>query len=328
MMQRRQAIASLAALSSGAAFTGSAQAQAWQPSGPVRIIVPIAAGGVTDAMARTLADELKVHLNTPVIVDNRPGGNFGIGYQALKSAKPDGLTLAFIFASAMTSMQLLYKNLPYKPSDFQPITTLSKIHFVLAVPKNSPYNTLADYVAGIKKQQTPALVGVSAVGGAPHLLMEELGANAKFPVQPIVYRGEAPAVQELVGGQLQAFCGAYASVSEFVKTDAVKVLAISSESRIPEASALPTFKEQGYPSAVVDFWFALAAPAGTPRNIVDTLHKAVVKSAHSPAFQARLKAQPDQHMTLCTPEEYNALVQRETEMWKKLITERGISVES
>lgn len=327
-MQRRQAIASLAAFGSATVFSGAARAQTWQPQGPIRIIVPIAAGGVTDAMARTLADELKVQLGTPVLVDNRPGGNFGIGYQALKAAKPDGQTLAFIFASAMTSMQLLYKNLSYKPSDFQPITTLSKIHFVLAVPKNSPYNTLAEYVSGVRTQNSHALVGVSAVGGAPHLLMEELGASAKFGIQPIVYRGEAPAVQELVGGQLQAFCGAYASVAEFVKTNAVKVLAISSENRIPEAAAVPTFREQGYPSAVVDFWFALAAPAGTPRNIVDTLHKAVVKSADSPAFQARLKAQPDQHLTLCTPEEYDALVQRETEMWKKIITARKISVES
>src|SRR5690606_16250208 len=127
--------------------------------------------------------------------------------QALKSSKPDGTTVAFIFASAMTSMQLLYKNLPYKPSDFQPITTLSKIHFVLAVPKSSPYNSLADYVLGMKQQTKPALVGVSAVGGAPHLLMEELGAKGNFNVQPVVYRGEGPAVQELVGGQLQSFCG-------------------------------------------------------------------------------------------------------------------------
>lgn len=326
-MQRRTIISALAALGS-TGLIPSVHAQNWQPQGPIRIIVPIAAGGLTDAMARTLADELKGSLNTPVIVDNRPGGNFGIGYQALKTAKPDGLTIAFVFASAMTSMQLLYKNLPYKPSDFQPITTLSKIHHVLAVPKSSPYNTLAEYVEAVKKQKSPALVAVSAVGGSPHLMMEELGIVAGFSIQSVVYRGETPAVLELVGGQIPAFSGAYGSVAEFVRNGTVKVLAISSDKRVSDAPDIPTFKEQGYPSILVDFWFGLAATAGTPQDIIESLRAAISKAARSPAFTARLKAQPDTHLSLSTPDEYNRLVVRETEMWRKLIVSRKITVES
>ncbi|MCW5652192.1 tripartite tricarboxylate transporter substrate binding protein [Hydrogenophaga sp.] len=326
-MKRRQLIASLGAAGAITLLPSGAFAQEAFPSSVIRIVVPIAAGGVTDAMARTLADEMKKQLTVPVIVDNKPGGNFGIGLQAVASAKPDGHTIGWIFASAMTTLPHLYKGLTYKPSDFQPVGTLVTSHFVLAVPKSSPYNNLREYVEAMKKQKSPGLLAVSAVGGGPHLLMEGVSAASGFSLQPVAYRGEAPAVLELVAGQVPAFVGVMASVAEHYKTGSVKVLAISSEQRTADLPDVPTFKEQGFPSGVVTFWHGLSVPAGTPRAVVDKLNAIVRTAANSPAFQARLKGQADTYLGLSTPEQMDNLIRIESQQNEQLIKARNIRVE-
>lgn len=326
-MNRRDLLAALGAAGAATWLPQAALAQDNFPSGVIRIVVPIAAGGVTDAMARTLADELKKQVSVPVIVDNKPGGNFGIGLQSVASSKPDGLTIGWIFASAMTTLPHLYKGLTYKVSEFQPLGTLVTSHFVLAVPKSSPVNTLAEYIDALKKQKTAGLLAVSAVGGGPHLMMEGVGAAAGVNFQPVAYRGEAPAVLELVAGQVPAFVGVMASVGEHYKAGAVKVLAISSEQRTPDLPNVPTFKEQGYPSGVVTFWHGLSVPAGTPRPIVDKLNAMIRTAANSPAFQARLKGQADTYLGLSTPEQMENLIRTESQQIEQLIKSRNIRVE-
>lgn len=326
-MRRRTLLTGTASLATASLLPAAASAQDSYPNnGIVRIVVPIAAGGVTDAMARTLADELKKSLGATVIVDNKPGGNFGIGMQAVATAKPDGHTIGWIYASAVTTNPLLYKSLPYKVTDFQFLTTLVASHFVLAVPKNSPINSLADYVAAAKKQG-PMLLAVSSVGGGPHLLMEDIASAAGMQVQPVAYRGEAPAVLELISGQIPSFVGVMASVSEQYKAGQVKVIAISSDQRVPELPEIPTFKEQGYPSAVVTFWHGLAVPSGTPRAVVDKLGQAIKVAAESPAFQARVRSQADSTVMLSTPEQLTARIRTETQAGDKLIKARSITVQ-
>lgn len=327
-MKRRSLLTSVTTLAAATLLPQLSQAQdAYPKGGVVRIVVPIAAGGVTDAMARTLAEELEKSLGATVIVDNKPGGNFGIGMRAVTTAKPDGYTLGWIYASAVTTNPLLYKNLPYKVDDFQFLTTLAASHFVFAVPKDSPINSVSDYVAAIKKQNSPGLLAVSSVGGGPHLLMEDVAAAAGIHLQPIAYRGEPLAVLDLVSGQMPAFVGVMASVSELYKAGKVKVLGISSEQRVPDLPNVPTFKEQGFPTAVVTFWHGLALPAGTPRPIVDKLSKAVAVAANSPAFQKRVNAQADTSVLLSTPEEMMARIRAETLVGEKLIKTRKISVQ-
>lgn len=327
-MNRRVIISFIAAVAAAVSLPFSSHAENSYPNGGVvRIIVPIAAGGVTDAMARTLADELKKSLGTPVIVDNKPGGNFGIGMQAVSTSKPDGLTLGWIYASAVTTNPLLYKNLPYKVSDFKFITTVAASHFVLAVPKSSPINSVAEYVAAVKKQKSPALLAVSSVGGGPHLLMEDIAGAGGIQIQPVAYRGEGLAVLDLVSSQIPSFVGVMASVSEQYKAGQVKVLGISSEQRVPELPEIPTFKEQGFPSAVVTFWHGLAVPAATPAPIVEKLSAAIAVAAKSPEFDARVKGQPDSSVFITTPEQMAVRIRNETENGERLIRTRNINVQ-
>ncbi len=313
-----------------ALFTASSVALAEDPSWPnkpIRFIVPIAAGGVSDTQARVLSDELKKTLNVPVIVDNRPGGNFGIGMQATAAAPADGYTMVWIFGAAVALNPMLYSNLPYKVSDFDYLTTIAKGHHVLAVPKNSPFNTLAQFVDAAKKESGPTSVGVSSAGGTSHLIGEELGGVAGFRVQPVVYRGEAPAVLDLVGNNLPAFIGVVPSVIEYYKAGTVKILAITADQRIPELPDVPTFKELGYKDFLMTYWAGLAVRKGTPPEVSEKLRKAVVAAMATPAFIEKSQQLADTHLIPSTQKEFNDLIKSDANRWGTIIKTRNVNVE-
>jgi tripartite-type tricarboxylate transporter receptor subunit TctC len=304
----------------------AAHAQDAYPSRPIKIIVPIATGGATDTQARAMADELQKRLKQSVIVENKPGGNFVIGNVAVATAAPDGYTIGWALSAAMALNPLLYKNLPYKPADFQFLAPISKGHHLIAVPASSKANTLAEWIAEIKQSGKPAAVGVSSTGGTTHLMAETVGERAGFEVQPIVYRGEAPAVLDLVAGQLPAMSGIVASVLEHYKSGKVKVLAISSEKRIPELPNVPTFKELGH-DFVITYWNGMVAPAGTPKPIVDKLSAVIREVVASPEFKARIAATvPDMHIIEGGPEVMGQMIKDDTVFWSRVIKARNISV--
>lgn len=304
----------------------SAQAQDAFPSKPIKIIVPIAAGGATDVQARAMADELQKRFKWTVVVENKPGGNFVIGNVAVATAPPDGYTIGWALSAAMSLNPLLYKNLPYKPGDFQFLAPVSKGHHLIAVPASAKASSLAEWIAEIKRSGQPAAIGVSSTGGTTHLMAETIGERAGFEVQPIVYRGEAPAVLELVAGQLPAMSGIVASVLDHYKTGKVKVLAISSDKRIPELPNVPTFKELGY-DFVITYWNGMVAPAGTPKPIVDKLSAAIREVVASPEFQARIAASvPDMHLIVGGPELMAQMIKDDTAFWSRVIKSRNITV--
>lgn len=326
-MSTRIRLKLLAAMAAAAFTLPTVSAQEAWPSRPIRIVVPLAAGGISDVMARTLAEEMRKSLNVAVIVENRPGANFFIGMQAVASAKPDGYTIAWMTSSSLTLNPIHYKDkgIPYKVSDFQLLTTLFRGHQLLAVPKSSSANNLADFVAQAKRGSAPVIVGVSSKGGSTHLMMEDLASTAGFTVQPVVYRGEPPAVQDLVAGNLPSFVGVLPSLIEQHRAGQVKLLGISADKRVAGIPDVPTFKEQGYANIDTTYWAALGVPAGTPREIVDKLHKAITDAAQSPAFAARL--QPDMEITTTTPEQLTELVKRESQKWERLVREKNISID-
>ncbi len=302
-------------------------AQETWPSRPIRIVVPLAAGGISDVMARTVAEEMRKSLNVAVVVENRPGANFFIGMQAVASSKPDGYTIAWMTSSSLTLNPIHYKDkgIPYKVSDFQLLTTLFRGHQLLAVPKTSTANNVADFVAQAKRGNAPVIVGVSAKGASTHLMMEDLASSAGLTIQPVVYRGEPPAVQDLVAGNLPSFVGVLPSLIEQHRAGQVKLLGISSDKRVAGIPDVPTFKEQGYASIDTTYWAAMGVPAGTPKDIVDKLHKAITDAAQSPAFAARL--QPDMEVTTTTPAQLTELVQRESQKWERLVREKNITID-
>lgn len=297
------------------------------PSKPIRLIVPIAAGGISDIQARVMAEEMRKTLGQPVVVENKPGGNFSIGMQALTSSPPDGYTMGWLFPPALVVNPILYKDLPYKVSDVQYLTLVSGGHQIVAVPANSPFNKMADLVQAAKRSAGPTNVGVTAIGASTHLMFEQLGVIEGFKVQPVLYRGEAPAVQDLVAGNLPLFVGVVPSVIQHYKTGKIKILAISSEKRIPELPDVPTLVEQGYKDMVVRYWAGLGVPAGTPKAVAEKLRDAAVKAMNTDAFTSRIAPFPDVRVMAGTSEEFAATVKAETDLWGKVIRERNIKPE-
>jgi len=296
------------------------------PSRPIRIVVPIAAGGVNDVQARAFALELQKKLGQPVIIENRPGGNFVIGSMAVASAPPDGYTLGWAISAQLSLNPLVYKTLPYKPEQFELLAPISKGHQLIVVPKNVKANTLQEWIEDIKKSGQPAPVGVSSYGGTTHLMAEDLAERAGFTIQPIVFRGEAPAGADLAAGQLPALSGVVPTVLEYHRTDKVKILAISSEKRLPELPGVPTFKELGYP-IVTAFWNGLFAPQGTPKAIVDKLSALSQEVVASPEYRARLSSMPDLNLVPGGPSAIKELIRNDQEYYGRIIRIKNISVD-
>lgn len=296
------------------------------PSRPIRIIVPIAAGGVNDVQARAFALELQKKLGQPVIIENRPGGNFVIGSTAVAAAPPDGYTLGWAISAQLSLNPLVYKSLPYKPEQFELLAPVSKGHQLIVVAKNVKANTLQEWIADIKKSGEPASIGVSSYGGTTHLMAEDLAERAGFTIQPIVFRGEAPAGTDLAAGQLPALSGVVPTVLEYHRMGKVKILAISSEKRLAELPDVPTFKELGYP-IVTAFWNGLFAPHGTPKAIVDKLSTLSREVVASPEFQARLSSMPDLNLIPGGPSAIKELIKNDQDYYGRIIKIKNITID-
>lgn len=308
-------------------ITGLVQAADTYPSKPIKIIVPIAAGGASDAQARLIALEMQKKLNTPVTVENKPGGNFVIGTSAVANAPADGYTIGWALSAAMSLNPILYKKLSYKPADFKYLGPISMAHHVIALPAAAKANTLKEWVEEVRQSGKPAAIAVSSVGGTTHLMAEDIADKGKFGVEPVLYRGEAPAVQDLVSNQVPAMSGIVASVLEYYKLGKVKILAISSAERIQELPDVPTFKELGY-DFVGTYWNGMMVPKGTPQPIADKLSATIDDIVKSPEFKAKLSNLPDMHFLDVQPQKMAEMVQSDTRFWGRIIQERGIKIEN
>lgn len=306
-----------------AAFAGAEEAY---PSRPIKIIVPIAAGGVNDVQARAFALELQKRIGQPVVIDNRPGGNFVIGSTAVASAPPDGYTLGWAISAQLSLNPLVYKALPYKPEQFELIGPVSKGHQLIVVAKNVKANTLQEWITDIKKSGQPAPVGVSSYGGTVHLMAEDLAERNGFSIQPIVFRGEAPAGVDLAAGQLPALSGVVPTVLEYSRADKVKILAISSEKRLADLPNVPTFKELGYPITTA-FWNGLFAPQGTPKAVVEKLSALTQEIVASAEFKHRLSSMPDLNLIPGGPEVMKELIRSDQEYYGRIIKIRNITID-
>jgi tripartite-type tricarboxylate transporter receptor subunit TctC len=322
-MKKIQSIALIATL----ALSTNSYAEDAYPSRTIKIIVPIAAGGVNDVQARAFAAELQRKIGQPVVVDNRPGGNFVIGSTAVSAAPPDGYTLGWAISAQLSLNPLVYKSLPYKSEKFELLAPVSKGHQLIVVSKNVKANTLQEWIEEIKKSGLPAPIGVSSYGGTTHLMAEDLAERGGFTIQPIVYKGEAPAGADLVAGQLPALSGVVPTVLEYYRANKVKILAISSEKRLAELPNVPTFKELGYP-IVTAFWNGLFAPHGTPKAIVDKLSTLSREVVASPEFKERLSSMPDLNLIPGGPDAIRDLIKNDQEYYGRVIKKHNITIDN
>lgn len=261
--------ACLAALLAG----GGAVAQEF-PSRPIRIFAPQVAGGPNDILVRVLADKVKDTLRQPVVVENRPGTGGMVAAEALKNATPDGHTLMLVTASLVYSA-LLMSNPPVDPlKDLAPVAMVTFTPLVLAVHSKLPVKNFAELVAYAKANPDKLNAGVSSAGGSDHLTVEMMNQRAGLKITSIVYKGAAPALQDLVAGRLDMQLTTYAFFKQYIDNGMLRMIATPSVTRNPFVPDIPTFAELGYAGLDIPTWSGIAAPLGTPRAAVGQLSAA------------------------------------------------------
>lgn len=326
MFLRRKFLVTLAAGAAIFSTTASdALAQAY-PSGPIKIVVPYAPGGSTDILARTIGENLSKRLGQPVVIVNQPGAGGSVGTAAVARAQADGLTLVMATNGTHAINPTLYSKLPYDAvKDFKPVSLIASVPLLVVVPVKSDVKSLkglAERSAGSR----PINFGSAGVGSSGHLAGEMLKIEGKLDAQHIAYKGDGPAVVDLIGGNIDyLFANMPAAVNQ-AKAGTVRPLAVTSSQRSPELPDVPTVAEAGYPRLQVDPWYGLLVPSGTSREIVTTLSEAINAGLQEPAVRKRfegLGATPRG----TTPEKFAEIIAADTEKFATVIKLSGAKAE-
>ncbi|SSW72332.1 hypothetical protein AVE30378_05068 [Achromobacter veterisilvae] len=314
-------------LTAGAiAFALSNAAQAAWPERPITLLIPAAPGGTTDISARLIADKLSARLGQQVIVENRAGAAGIIGAQALARAKPDGYTLLMGNIGPNAINYALYKTLPYKPSDFAPVTLVISVPNVLVVNEASPARTVADLRAEARRDPSKVSFGSSGAGQSPHLSAELFKQRAGISGTHVPYKGAGPAVAALLGQQFTFMIDNLPSSMPYIQSGKLRALAVTSDKRLAELPDVPTMAEAGVKDMVVTAWFGLVAPAGTPKDVIDKLYAATRDVVRSPDIRDRFKAMGGQAGGN-TPAEFSVFIDQERGRWKQIVDAAGLARE-
>ena len=292
------------ALALAAALPAAAQGQASWPTRPIKIIVGYAAGGSTDVTARIVGQAMSERLGQPVIIENRPGAAGNIGTDATAKADPDGYTLVMATSSTIATNPSLYNSLPFNvQTDFAPITLTAFIPNLLVVHPSVPADNLADFIAYLKANPGKLNFGSAGNGSSQHLSGELFNSPAGVHMVHVAYRGGAPAVNDLLGGQVQAIFAPLVEVIQQVRADKLKALGITTAKRSP-----------------------LLAPAKTPPDIIDRINRAAVESLRSVDVKAKLAEQGSEPVGN-TPAEFRAFIDSELVKWRRLVEISGATIQ-
>lgn len=298
-----------------------AQAQAY-PTRPVRLIVPFAAGGSTDIIARTLSSRMHESLGQSVIVDNRPGGGTVIGTDAVARSAPDGHTLLIVPAPFTINPSLLPK-LPYDPfKDFVPVTLINTTPLVVVVNPSVPARNIKELIALAKSKPGALNFGSSGIGGSNHLAGELFNAMAGVKMVHIPYKGNAPALADLVGGHVDLIFNGLTSAYPLMQQNRIRALAVTSAKRSQVVPDLPTLDEVGLKGFEAVAWNGLAGPAKMPDAIVERLNAAVLKVLGDPEMRERLRSEGSDPVG-STPQEFARFLRDEIAKWAKVIKMSG-----
>ena len=312
----------IAAIGCALVLAGAAHAQQW-PSNPVRVIVNVAPGGVADRTARLLAPRLQESLGQPVVVENRGGGEGYIGSEAVARAAPDGYTLLFSpGGSIMTTPHIVRK-------DFDPVTALTPIVPTVSVPSYLvvnpavPAKDLAEFIAYARANPGKLNYGSAGTGTVLHIAAEMFKRDTGVNLTHVPYKGAAPALNDLLGGQLQLIFDP-GIATEHVKAGRLRILAVSGAQRNPAFPDAPTFVESGIKGVDGGPFFWFYAPNGTPRPVIERLNREITKAIEDPEMRKRLLAAGLEIAPPMTPEQFAAYVRVESERYAKLLPELGI----
>jgi tripartite-type tricarboxylate transporter receptor subunit TctC len=322
VIDRRALLAALIAV--GVQRTDPLLAETY-PNRPIRLIVPFPPGGPTDVMGRVIAQALSATLG-PIVVDNRPGAGSTIGTKLAAGAEPDGYTLLFGSTASLAIAPALYKNAGYDPlKSFAPVAMISDVPYILVVNPGLPVKTVQDVVAYGKNN--PGKLNFGAPNGTPTYLLAELFkrvTNTDLLVVP--YKGGAPVVADLLGGQLQGTFETTSVILAYIRDGSLRPLAVAARSRLADLPDVPTMTESGVPDFIGDSWTGIAAPAGIPPEIIGKLNAAINAALRSPEVTAsfsRLKADAK----MGTPQEFGVFLADEGKRWGEFVRVSGVQPE-
>ncbi|HWT17650.1 MAG TPA: tripartite tricarboxylate transporter substrate binding protein [Variovorax sp.] len=292
-----------------------------------RIVVSFTSGGPVDAVARTLSEQLGKELGRTVLIDNKPGANGAIGAVDVMKSAPDGSTLWFTSVGAAAINSSLYEKLPYDMQrDFVPVSLVVNNVELLVAQQGNPARDAAEFVAATKKRAEPTPMGSSGTGSIPHLAIEQLSDSSGAKLLHVPYKGAAPAITDLMGGQISGFFGDVPGLLGHLQGGRLKALGVASGKRHPSLPDVKTLEEQGIKGVDTNNWYALFAPAKTPPEIVAAINKAVRSTLADPAVREKLLKTGTEPVG-STPQELAAIQKRDTEKWAKLIRAKNIRAE-
>ncbi|WP_442596090.1 Bug family tripartite tricarboxylate transporter substrate binding protein [Parapusillimonas sp. JC17] len=324
---RRRLITSMGALSVGSGLGISAPTVLAQgslgdyPNRPIKIIVPLAAGGGGDLTARQLALHLTDRLGVPVVVENRPGAGGSIGTHAAIKSPPDGYTLVMLSSSHTCNAAL--RELPFDSiNDIEPITLFKRESLILIGNKDLPVKSFGELVEWAKREPGIVTYGSSGVGGITHLSMEHLADLAGIKLNHVAYKGTGPALQDTIGGTVNLMFSSVAIVVPVVQEKRAIGLGIA-DARIPALPDVPSFKEAGVPGFKSDLWHAVAGPKGIPKEIVARLNKEMAEVLKSPQMQERIQSEGSQPVG-GSPEQLLETISADIAQWKDVIRKADI----
>jgi tripartite-type tricarboxylate transporter receptor subunit TctC len=324
---RRAFTLALAATFAAGSFTALPAAAQAYPTKPITIVVPFAAGGTTDILARVIGEALKKELGQPVVIDNRAGAGGNIGAALAAKAVPDGHTLFMGTVGTHAINAALYKKLSFDPvKDFAPLTRVAMVPNLLVANPARPYKTVKELVAYAKSKPGQVTFGSSGNGSSIHLSGELFNSLAKVDMIHVPYKGSAPAVTDLVGGQIDIMFDNMPSAIQHVRNGRLRAIAVTTAKRSPELPDVPTIAEAGVPGYEATSWFGMFAPAATSAPVVAKLNAALVKVLADADVKKKLAEQGAEPYSE-KPEQFAEFIRKESAKWSQVVKAAGATVD-
>ncbi len=310
-----------------ALLAGAAGAQDY-PAKPVRIIVPYVAGGNADIWARTLAQKLTEAMRQSFVVENKPGANGGIGTDYVAKSAPDGYTLLAVASGPIVVNPVLYAQVPYDPlRHLAPVAQCAVYQYVLVTRADAPYKRIQDLVADARAHPGALAYGSTGVGGGNHLAAELFALATGTRFNHIPYKGSAPALADLLGGQLTFMFDTVITSVPHIRAGKLRAFAVSSVKRASSLPEVPTMQEAGFPGFAMSQWQGVLAPAGTPRGLIGVLNAQIARAMRAPDVYERIAVQGGNEIVTGTAEEFGALIRADLERYRRLIREARLSAQ-
>lgn len=293
------------------------------PDHPIKLIVPVPPGGGVDILSRAIGQKMSASMGVPVVIDNRAGASAAIGTKALAQSPPDGYTIMMGYSAHATN-PIFNPNLPYDTKkDFAAIAHVGYIPLILVVPASSPVNSVRELIALAKAKPGQLQFASGGAGAGAHLSGELLKVTAGVDIIHVPYKGNAPALNDLLGGHVSMMFDTINTALPHVKAGSLKALAVTSRGRSPLAPDVPTMIEAGLPGFEISAWYVMFAPANTPKDIMQRLNAEVNKAIKDPELRTTLGAQGVE-LTGGTSEDADAFVSGEVERWARIIKTTGM----